>query len=453
VLIVESLFTVWKSTLWADIDTELLLDETRSLLNQIKKQPKSCKDWGVVKHLEANVKNMATVLPLVHELHSPALRDRHWKSLMTTTATFFERGPSFSLNDLLSLNLHRFVDPVMEIVEVANKELKIEARLNSIEEIWSKLILKFDRHRDTEVFIVAAPDDVLESLEEHALHLQGMAGMGKFVDFFRETVSKWQTTLGEVDSTLKMLLIVQRQWGSLESIFLGSADIRSQLPDDTKRFEVVDGEFKELMRDVQSRAQVVNCCTAEGRELALISMHKELEKCEKALNEYLEVKKNIFPRFFFVSNAALLDILSNGNNPPKIMPHVGSVFDGIGDLELCLSSAQERMRRDDPECQLGSMEAARAMLSKDKETVPFKSIFEMRGAVEFWLNELVKFMQTTLRDVLSESMIEATAWDLDKPREEWIFNFPAQIALVTSQVHCLYLYITHKLLCAFTFLN
>lgn len=35
-----------------------------------------------------------------------------------------------------------------------------------------------------------------------------------------------------------------------------------------------------------------------------------------------------------MSNAALLDILSNGNDPPKIQPHLGSVFDGIGSLEF-----------------------------------------------------------------------------------------------------------------------
>lgn len=39
-----------------------------------------------------------------------------------------------------------------------------------------------------------------------------------------------------------------------------------------------------------------------------------------------------------MSNAALLDILSNGNDPPKIQPHLGSVFDGIGSLEF---SAEE----------------------------------------------------------------------------------------------------------------
>ena len=38
--------------------------------------------------------------------------------------------------------------------------------------------------------------------------------------------------------------------------------------------------------------------------------------------EYLDTKKKIFPRFYFVSNVALLDILSNGNNPPRVMPYL-----------------------------------------------------------------------------------------------------------------------------------
>jgi dynein heavy chain len=435
VVLVESLFAMWRNTLWAEIDTEVLLEEVKKLQNQLKKHTKKPREWAVFKRLEVEVKNMAICLPLVHDLHSPAMRERHWKSLMQLTGQTFDRGATFCLDDLLNLNLQYHVDAVSEIVEVANKELKIENKLATIEDIWRKFSLRFDQHRDTEVFVVAPPDDVLEALEEHSLVLQSMAGMGKFVEFFREQVSHWQQSLGEVESTLKLVLLVERQWGSLESIFLGSADIRAQLPDDTKRFEAVDAEFKEQMRDIQSKPGVLDCCRADGREQALVNMHRELEKCEKALNEYLEIKKGFFPRFYFVSNAALLDILSNGNCPAKIMPHIGSVFDGIGDLELCYTAAQAKVIKDEPESNPGAMEGARAMVSKDRETVAFPWIFEMKGAVESWLNDLVKNMQMTLKGVLAVSMTDALAWeDINKPREEWVFNVPAQIALVTSQV-------------------
>ena len=75
-------------------------------------------------------------------------------------------------------------------------------------------------------------------------------------------------------------------------------------------------------------------------------MNRELEKCQKALNEYLDMKKNIFPRFYFVSNMALLDILSNSNNPVKIMPHIGAVFDGIDRLTFAQQSKLEQLEEE-----------------------------------------------------------------------------------------------------------
>ena len=47
-------------------------------------------------------------------------------------------------------------------------------------------------------------------------------------------------------------------------------------------------------------------------------MLRGLEKCEKSLNQYLEKKRKRFPRFYFISPAALLFILSNGYNPVSV---------------------------------------------------------------------------------------------------------------------------------------
>ena len=165
----------------------------------------------------------------------------------------------------------------------------------------------------------------------------------------------------------------------LEPIFLASEDIRAQLPEDTKRFEKVDAEWKGLMGDASEDPAVVAATNMEGRDKILEEFIAEIDLCEKALNEYLEQKKKIFPRFYFVSNQALLDILSNGNNPEKVNEYIGDCFDGMKRMKLIDDGSTPK-------------KTSEGMYSKDDEYVPFASNFTCMNAVENYLCDLEKKM-------------------------------------------------------------
>ena len=115
-------------------------------------------------------------------------------------------------------------------METAAKELKIETKLNKIEAIWAGLALEYVNFKDKEIKIVRVPDEVVEFLEAHTAELQTIVGMGKFVDYFRTIVNKWQSDLGQVEVVLLNCQKVTKQWSSLEAIFLQSEDIRRELP-------------------------------------------------------------------------------------------------------------------------------------------------------------------------------------------------------------------------------
>ena len=66
----------------------------------------------------------------------------------------------------------------------------------------------------------------------------------KFVGYFLEQVSDWQKKLSTADSVITIWFEVQRTWSHLESIFIGSEDIRAQLPEHSKQFDTIDTDFK-----------------------------------------------------------------------------------------------------------------------------------------------------------------------------------------------------------------
>ena len=65
---------------------------------------------------------------------------------------------------------------------------------------------------------------------------------------FRATCD-WQTKLGDVENVTQRLEYRAKEL-VMESIFMASEDIRAQLPEDTKRFEGIDAEFKDFLREV-----------------------------------------------------------------------------------------------------------------------------------------------------------------------------------------------------------
>lgn len=324
---VSSVYEGWEKELWGDVNAVDLEDQNKKLRKQLKEKGSSypaMKGWQVYRDIDESMAVMATVLPLVLDLHSDAIRARHWAALarICNVKAVDPADPKFTLHDMLMLKLHSHKEEIEDIVETAMKELKIEKKLTEIEGVWSVMELNYSAHKDTEMFIPRPSEEVVESMEAHQMELQGIYGMGKFMEYFKDRVVQWQSELRTVDDTLRMWMAVSRAWASLESIFLASADIRSQLPEDTKRFEGIDSEFKELMKEAVLEVNCVRVCSVEGRYESLKGMREKLEMCQKSLHEYLDIKKKIFPRFYFVSSVALLDMLANGTNPPKIMPYL-----------------------------------------------------------------------------------------------------------------------------------
>jgi dynein heavy chain len=321
--VVTHQFDDWKKTLWDKIDTDSLLMQCKKLQRQIMQMPVEVQSWDCYTGLVGEVKNLLTVLPLVNLLHSPCMEDRHWRELKIATGKHFSKDAGFCLSNLLDLELHKYVSEVEYIVELATKESKIAGQLKRIESQWSGLELQFGTSAKGDVGVIQRPDEILATLEENMAALQGMQGQGKYVEHFITEVNKWQKLLNQAETVLYDWLEVQSKWSSLEAIFMGSKDIRVQLPEDSERFDEIDRDWRALMANAKNTPNVIEACSTNNRSERLQTQKVGLEMCEKSLFQYLETKRKSFPRFYFLSNAALLDLLSFGHDPQAVQKHLG----------------------------------------------------------------------------------------------------------------------------------
>lgn len=151
---VEFLFTSWRSTLWDKIDTDSLLATIKEMqkrqTNPLNPQNKDIKSWKAFIAMNQRVVNMGTILPLISELHSKYMMDRHWRRLMTITQKNINfTSPGFCLEDLIKLELYKYGEEVSDLVDSATKEARIETNLNKIEGIWDSQKLDFIEYKDT----------------------------------------------------------------------------------------------------------------------------------------------------------------------------------------------------------------------------------------------------------------------------------------------------------------
>uniref|UniRef100_A0A8C0T4D9 Dynein axonemal heavy chain 9 n=1 Tax=Canis lupus familiaris TaxID=9615 RepID=A0A8C0T4D9_CANLF len=413
---VTSSIRAWETTLWKEVNVEVLDGECKRFARHIRNLDKEVRAWDAFTGLESMVLNTLTSLRAVAELQNPAVRERHWRQLMRATGVSFTMGEGATLAHLLQLRLHHFEDEVRDIVDKAMKEMAMEKTLKELQTTWAGMEFQYEPHPRTGVPQLQSDEDLIEVLEDNQGQLQNLM-MSKHIAFFLEEVSSWQKQLSTAHAVISTWFDVQT-WSHLESIFIGSEDIRAQLPQDSKRFEGIDLDFKELAYDAQKTPNVVEATNKPGLYEKLEDLQSRLYLCEKALAEYLDTKRLVFPRFYFLSSSDLLDILSNGTAPQQVQCHLSKLFDNMAKMQFQLDTSEKPTK-----ISLG-------MYSKEGEYVAFSEPCDCSGQVEIWLNRVLAHMRATVRHGMTEGVV---AYE-EKPREQWLFDYPAQVALTCTQI-------------------
>jgi dynein heavy chain len=139
---------------------------------------------------------------------------------------------TFTLGNMFAMHLDNFATEITKITTAAEKELTIESELKKLVEIWKEQkfdLAKYSKGSEDRGWILRSVEATTLLLEDLGLNLQSMLS-SPYVKPFMDDVRKWEQRLSLISETIDVWMQVQRKWMYLESIFVGSADIRLQLP-------------------------------------------------------------------------------------------------------------------------------------------------------------------------------------------------------------------------------
>ena len=157
----------------------------------------------------------------------------------------------------------------------------------------------FSNYKNRGPVLLQGVPDIMEAMEETQMTLGGMMS-SRYVMPFKEEVSGWVQKMSTVAEIIEQWVIVQNYWTYMEAVF-SSGDIAKQLPQEAKRFAAIDKNYMKIMTYSFEKGNVVQCCCSTDLLKSLLPhLNEQLELIQKSLTGYLEMKRNIFARFYFV---------------------------------------------------------------------------------------------------------------------------------------------------------
>ena len=387
----------FETILWADVvrSIDSMIAEMEGFFNRCKRMPKRLRDWQAYRDLRRSIEDFQRVLPLLHRLTADYMQTWHWEELSELVGKELHvHDAEFRLKDLVSANLVEHADRIEEICHSAEQQMVIVQKLTELEEKWrlARFAFTMAPDRKTSVPLLQNVPVIVEDLEESQLMLQTML-TARHIGRFKPRAQDLLKELSDTGETLELWVKVQSLWGSLEAVFL-KGDIPKQMPRVARRFARLDTDFQRNQTSAHATDFVLPACSNEVLKTSLPGMLVELENCQKSLFGYLESKRALFPRFYFMSDADLLKLLSQGSEPQAIQAYYPKLFDAVDRVE--------HSRKDK-----NHIIAIKSRLGAREEEIELRRPVIIRSnVIEEWLHALLQEMRATMKDLADDCATE-----------------------------------------------
>lgn len=405
---------------WLSVQPRKLRQSLEAMMNQLKELPARLRMYESFEYVKKLLQSYIKVNLLIVELKSDALKERHWKQLTKQLRVNWNLS-DLTLGQVWDINLLKNEVIVKDIILIAQGEMALEEFLKQVRESWQNYELDLINYQN-KCRIIRGWDDLFNKIKEHINSVAAMK-LSPYYKVFEEEALTWEEKLNRINSLFDVWIDVQRRWVYLEGIFSGSADIKVLLPVETGRFQSISTEFLSLMKKVAKSPKVIDVLNIPAVQRSLERLADLLGKIQKALGEYLERERTSFPRFYFVGDEDLLEIIGNSKNIARLQKHFKKMFAGVASIILNEDSTVING--------IASREGEEVNFIRPVSTVEHPKINE-------WLTMVEKEMRFSLASYLAQAVHDIKQFkegQIDPQKfMEWCDKYQAQIVVLAAQI-------------------
>uniref|UniRef100_A0A1I8P5Z9 Dynein heavy chain linker domain-containing protein n=1 Tax=Stomoxys calcitrans TaxID=35570 RepID=A0A1I8P5Z9_STOCA len=271
------------------------------------------------KRIRSSVEKIQTLMPLLQQLQSDSLTERHWARIFQLLKKDNVKNlHNFTLEMLLENQalLQQNAQEITQIVRQASSEQVVRQALTELDQ-WSvtaqlKLIQQNDSSGQS-ISLIKDYQEVLNKIGDNQSLLQSAKNSAAF-EAFSDQAELWESRLNSLDAILTSLNQSQRRWVYLEPVFEAGT-----LKNEEALFKRIDKDFRYIMREIQSDPRVISLMKINNITTIVKSLETQLTRCQNNLMSYIMDKRNSFPRFYFLGDDDLLEILGQASKDPEVI--------------------------------------------------------------------------------------------------------------------------------------
>ncbi|WFD21602.1 hypothetical protein MEQU1_000257 [Malassezia equina] len=416
-----ALATIWagvdqlKATPWSAVQVRAVRQRLEALVRECRALPSRMRTYAAYESVHGELQFLLQHISLLGDLRSDAFQTRHWRALHAQLHAPRYVASQHTLGDVWALDWHAHHGVIAAAVADAQGEYALDVYLQQVREAWSVYALEWVDYRH-ECLLLKGFDALSALASEHAGGLRAMAASAHY-RVFEEEARLWEDRVARIQTTFELWADVQRQWVYLHGVLGTRTDMAHVLPVECARFQSISSEFLALLKKAAKASHVLDVVNLAGVRPTLERLAELLHRLQTALGEYLEKERVRFPRFYFVGDDDLLEMLGMGSDVAQVNHHLQQMWAGLHRVHL---DGRRIVRIE----------------TTAHECIDLDTPIEVRdGApVHEWLQALEAAMPRTLAAHLPVVIDALPSCVTHDHIEVWLASAPAQLLVLACQI-------------------